>query len=406
MIKNESFLRLLHIYGHKTLSSAFDLPAPTEENARPSALLPWLSTLPLQLLPCFPCRHCCPLPLGTSLSTLPQIQQSWNDHNCVKMLTEIPLFYGRKDKDSITARLIVDRVKKATQIATWADDRKVAKLLMILGDRALIWFESFQDCGQDLAVWSNIRNQFLKKWAQVLGSHHLHQLCCPGAEDQQIHGGLSSQGTVWLQEAVQQQTRSHLGHCWPRPSWCNERRPVWHGQALNAPAILGRTLQEPQGEGPQGQEEHLLRKTVSGQWTWMHPAGSLSEPKDCCRQSQDGPDEANSIAWETYIQEEIEQVTAICARNNCFLRMKKFGEQAYNNGPARSSGPKNPNVVCCYCQKKGYMQKECHLCLRDNARMVDANCKWWARQLGFQAQAVWGHTFWGHCQPQPVCTII
>jgi hypothetical protein len=79
------------------------------------------------------------------------------------MLTEIPLFYGRKDKDSITARLIVDRVKKATQIATWADDRKVAKLLMILGDRALIWFESFQDCGQDLAVWSNIRNQFLKK---------------------------------------------------------------------------------------------------------------------------------------------------------------------------------------------------------------------------------------------------
>ncbi len=46
-----------------------------------------------------------------------------------------------------------------------------------------------------------------------------------------------------------------------------------------------------------------------------------------------------------------------------------------NAAPVCSNGPRNPNIVCRYCKKKGHMQRECNSRRRDGAPMVDANGK-------------------------------
>jgi hypothetical protein len=39
-----------------------------------------------------------------------------NNHDRIKSSTEIRLFFGCREKDSITASLLIDRVEKAAQI--------------------------------------------------------------------------------------------------------------------------------------------------------------------------------------------------------------------------------------------------------------------------------------------------
>jgi hypothetical protein len=86
------------------------------------------------------------------------------------------------------------------------------------------------------------------------------------------------------------------------------------------------------------------------------------------------PEEANKIISENLTEQEIEQVAALQARNNRFPPKKNNGP-ACNNGQARNSSTRNPNIISRYCNKKGHLQKECFSHQRNNAPMVDANGK-------------------------------
>jgi len=87
------------------------------------------------------------------------------------------------------------------------------------------------------------------------------------------------------------------------------------------------------------------------------------------------PDEASNIIWEDLIEQEIKQIPAIQARNNCFPAKMNANGPPPNNGQACNSNTRNPNIICRYCQKKGHLQKECFSRHRDSAPMVDANSK-------------------------------
>ena len=62
----------------------------------------------------------------------PGMAAALNQHDRIRRSTELPLFYGRKEKDSITAQNLVDRVNTAAEIATWDAARKCNELHMIL----------------------------------------------------------------------------------------------------------------------------------------------------------------------------------------------------------------------------------------------------------------------------------
>jgi hypothetical protein len=53
-----------------------------------------------------------------------QVAQALNDHGHIKRSTDIPFFWGRKEKDTIAACLLIERVNDAATIARWAIDHK------------------------------------------------------------------------------------------------------------------------------------------------------------------------------------------------------------------------------------------------------------------------------------------
>jgi hypothetical protein len=65
----------------------------------------------------------------------PKIQQALNDNDCVKRFTEIQLYYSHKDKSTISARILIDRVEKAAEKTTWAGDTwKIIEFYIIFQD--------------------------------------------------------------------------------------------------------------------------------------------------------------------------------------------------------------------------------------------------------------------------------
>jgi hypothetical protein len=88
------------------------------------------------------------------------------------------------------------------------------------------------------------------------------------------------------------------------------------------------------------------------------------------------PAEAANIPWDDIGMEEIDQIAAV-RRNNAPRNQNPSRNTGptINAAPVRSNGPRNPNIICCYCKKKGHMQRECNSRRRDGAPMVDANGK-------------------------------
>lgn len=103
-----------------------------------------------------------------------QVQDILANHDRVRKSTDLPLYYGRKEKDSVTARLLIDRFQTASRIANWDANqvRKIEEFYLILRDRALIWWKSLEDV-PDFPVddngrynnWDRIKEEFLAAYA-------------------------------------------------------------------------------------------------------------------------------------------------------------------------------------------------------------------------------------------------
>jgi hypothetical protein len=90
------------------------------------------------------------------------------------------------------------------------------------------------------------------------------------------------------------------------------------------------------------------------------------------------PSVAAAIFWDKLADKEIEQIAAVCRQQpprNSNFNTALTRAPAANAAPIHSNGPRNPNIVCRYCKKKGHMQRECHSRRRNGAPMVDANGK-------------------------------
>jgi hypothetical protein len=87
--------------------------------------------------------------------------QALNDHDCMRHSMDIPLFYARHEKDTVLPRILIDRIEAAAAIATWDEARKIRELKLCFWERAIIWYKSLKDNNIDLAVWDNVKKEFL-----------------------------------------------------------------------------------------------------------------------------------------------------------------------------------------------------------------------------------------------------
>jgi hypothetical protein len=109
--------------------------------------------------------------LTTTDVTQLQLLKALDEHDLIMRITDIPPFFGRKEKDTITPRYLVNRIEDAATIAAWPDDaRKITEFRLRLRGDALVWWESMEECS-----WNNIKDIFLKTFEPKFSARDLVQ---------------------------------------------------------------------------------------------------------------------------------------------------------------------------------------------------------------------------------------
>jgi hypothetical protein len=94
------------------------------------------------------------------------LQNALNAHDRVRKSTDLPLYYGRKEKDSISPQVLLDRIERAATIAAWnTDERKATEFYLILRDRALTWWDSLDNTDINKNNWQQLKTEFLAAYA-------------------------------------------------------------------------------------------------------------------------------------------------------------------------------------------------------------------------------------------------
>jgi hypothetical protein len=95
------------------------------------------------------------------------LQQALNAHDRVRKSTDLPLFFSRKDKDTVPPHLLLDRINKAATVANWnTDERKITEFYLTLRDKAILWWDTLEDkAAIDRASWADIQKEFFAAYA-------------------------------------------------------------------------------------------------------------------------------------------------------------------------------------------------------------------------------------------------
>ena len=96
-----------------------------------------------------------------------QIADALTQHDKVRRSTDIPLFYGRKEKDTISPHQLIERINRAKRVARWADDERVCdEFYLCLRDRAISWSNTLDNIpGFDKNNWAAVQREFLAAYA-------------------------------------------------------------------------------------------------------------------------------------------------------------------------------------------------------------------------------------------------
>jgi hypothetical protein len=103
------------------------------------------------------------------------IAQALTQHNKVRRSTDIPLFYGRKDKDTISPHQLMERLTRAARVANWNNDERVCdEFFLCLGDKAISWANTLDNVpGFDKGKWASVKAEFLAAYASKYTAHTL-----------------------------------------------------------------------------------------------------------------------------------------------------------------------------------------------------------------------------------------
>jgi hypothetical protein len=95
------------------------------------------------------------------------LQEALNAHDRVRKSTDLPLFFGRKDKDTVPPNLLLDRINRAATVAQWnTDERKITEFYLTLRDRAILWWDTLDDNPNiNKGNWADIQREFLAAYA-------------------------------------------------------------------------------------------------------------------------------------------------------------------------------------------------------------------------------------------------
>ena len=306
-----------------------------------------------------------------------------NDHDRIRRSTELPLFFGRKERDSISARLLIDRVNTAAQIGAWNEARKLNEFYMILRDRALMWWNSLDDTDVDKANWNAVKADFLASYearftakTTCTNFHDLVQRQGEGCHDYYLR----------VHEAFTKM-------CEAKPA-----------ALANVRAAAGAAVEDVKAEGIRdierffkhqlflaGLKDDLRVKVMEAGKDSLHESMRLATELEVIHQEKlkrggvaavssqphavtavSAEVSANDESIDELQEDELAAINAIRFRNGRppFRGFRRPGPANHNSNSNGKS-----KVICRYCKKPGHVQKDCFARKEAGAPMVDEKGK-------------------------------
>ena len=300
------------------------------------------------------------------------------EHDRMRRSMDIPLFYARRDKDTVLPRILIDRIEDAAAIATWDEARKIRELKLCLREHAIIWWKSLRDTTINIAVWDEVKKEFLTAYEPK----YTAKTVCANFTDLKQHPDESMNDFLCRIQVAYDRLLDNKPATMP---------------TVRTTIAAGATEAEVKAEGINdmalffkhqlflaGVKDSLRDRVLEAGKADLQESLKLARELEAIQNDRKRsqkiaalkavmqPQEAAAIFWDELESEDIDQIAAV--RHQQPFRNSNQA-QARNSGPARSNGPRNPNIVCRYCKKKGHMQKRCNSRRRDGAPMVDANGK-------------------------------
>jgi Retrotransposon gag protein len=298
-----------------------------------------------------------------------QLQNALGAHERVRKSTELPLFYGRKEKDTCEAQLLIDRFDTAARIANWGTDaRKCEEFYLLLRDRALQWWKALDEQpGVNKAIWAQVKTQFLNFYGQ---RHAARAVCSNFAELSHKHGESVHDYYLKVMEVYNR---------------IKEMRP----DNMAVPRAQNATARAYKQEGIDdmgryfmlqlflaGLKEEIKVKTMENVPETLGDAVTRARNMEVIvnDKAKMSKSSITSISEEYEIFEEkigeTEDINEVMRHINA-MRMKS-GKKPFNmSGNRTGTAGRFANVICRFCKNKGHTQNICKKRIAAKAPCVD-----------------------------------
>jgi hypothetical protein len=114
------------------------------------------------------------------------IAQALTQHDKDCCSTDIPLFYGRKDKDTISTHQLIEHLARAARVANWNDYKHICdEFFLCMLDKAISWANTLDKVhGFDKGDWVLVKAEFFATHA----TKYTAQTLCTSFHDVKQHG--------------------------------------------------------------------------------------------------------------------------------------------------------------------------------------------------------------------------
>jgi Retrotransposon gag protein/Zinc knuckle len=327
----------------------------------------------------------------------PAIEAALLRHDRVRKSTDLPLFYGSKDKDTVDPQDFLDRFETASEIAQWVpapaagqpanEAQKCQQFYLLLRGKALHWWRSLDDVPNlDKASWQQLKPHFISHY---IPRYTARTACMSFADLTQHHGELVADYALRVSQAY-----CLLKDCRP-PGLFDVAQAIpvipgldaaglqvanplieAYGAACKLEGISDMGIYVQQSIFTAGLSEEIRIKTMDARPATLVEAKNQAMSFETVIRDKRGSkplisaiekaaqlDSDNEADNDEEDEELLDQVNAI--RRQRGKKPIRF---------AQSSRPK-VTVTCRYCKKTGHFQRECFKRKKDNGAMVDAQGK-------------------------------
>jgi Retrotransposon gag protein len=291
------------------------------------------------------------------------------NHETKRRATELPLFYGRPEKESCTAQLLIDRFETAAAIAEWNTDvRKCQQFYLILRDRALEWWKSLSRIPDfNREDWTAVKRDFLRAYAPKYTARsacanlqELYQKSTETVQDFYLRC-LASYDKI---EEIQ------------APAMATARVQIVDLTQANANIVKKEGMDDMLRFVMQqlfiaGLKEDIRLKTMEANPVGLQETLAVAQQMEVIVGDKKYKSQITSVNQSEYYTEDedeeeeeelspeeqiaLEKVNAVFKRNG-----RNFGKFAKNKKFGNFFKKSNPNVVCHGCGQKGHIIKNCY----------------------------------------------